>query len=232
MLDLTDIHIAYNRSKIINGVSFNIKAGDRLCLIGRNGVGKTTLLKGIMGLERISKGQVRFNDKDITNSRAFERSRLGLAYVPQGREIIPFLNVKENLVLGGLAHGVDDENAIIEEVLEFFPALKDHMDRKGGVLSGGQQQQLAIARALMSKPKILILDEPSEGIQPNIVDEISIILKKLNEEKQTTIFIVEQNLSFAQEIADKYLIMEKGTIIKNGEFQSTSLVEIKKYLTI
>lgn len=232
MLNLNDVHIAYDRSQIVNGVTFNIKKGDRLCLIGRNGVGKTTLLKGIVGLESVKKGEISLHEKNITNTRTFERSRLGIAYVPQGREIIPFLTVKENLILGGMSHNLDNEEEIMQEVLEYFPALTNHMERKGGVLSGGQQQQLAIARALMSKPEILILDEPSEGIQPNIVDEIVLILRRLNEERGTTIFIVEQNLNFAQDIADKFLIMEKGTIVMDGEFEQSSLDEIKRYLTI
>jgi urea transport system ATP-binding protein len=155
-----------------------------------------------------------------------------MAYVPQGREIIPMLTVKENLILGSMGQHPKEQDQLMEEVLHYFPALREHLNRKGGVLSGGQQQQLAIARALMAKPKLLILDEPSEGIQPNVVAEIAHNLSRIHQDKGISIFIVEQNLEFARKAADQFYIMEKGRIIEEGTFNTVSLDKIKKLLTV
>lgn len=232
MLKLEDVHVSYSKSRVINGVSMTIEQGGKVCLIGRNGVGKTTLLKSIMGLQPVETGKVFLNELDITKYKTYRRSKLGIAYVPQGREIIPMLTVKENLQLGSMCHSPKDESKLMEEVLTYFPALNEHMQRKGGVLSGGQQQQLAIARALMSNPKILILDEPSEGIQPNVVAEIANIISLINKDKNISILLVEQNLQFAKKVTDQYFIMEKGKIIASGSFEEVEEEEIKKYLTI
>lgn len=232
MLNLEDVHVSYNKSRVINGVSISVRSGDKVCLMGRNGVGKTTLLKNIMGLQPSNQGEVTFGDEVITKYKTYKRSKLGMAYVPQGREIIPMLTVKDNLLLGAIAHYPQEQEKLLEEVLEYFPALKEHLERKGGVLSGGQQQQLAIGRALMSKPKILFLDEPSEGIQPNIVSEISTILTRIHKEKGIAIFIVEQNLDFASKVADRFFIMEKGNIVEQGSFHDVPLEKVKKFLVI
>lgn len=157
---------------------------------------------------------------------------MGIAYVPQGREIIPMLTVKENLELGAMSHHPKETVQLMEEILEYFPALKEHLHRKGGVLSGGQQQQLAIGRALMSKPSVLFLDEPSEGIQPNVVAEIARTLNRVHSEKSLSVFIVEQNLDFAFKIAERFYVMEKGNIVNSGNTRDVPTETIKKYLTI
>lgn len=232
MLKIKDLKVSYKKSRVIHGVSLTVEQGEQVCLMGRNGVGKTTLLKSIIGIQPSEEGSITFENNNISKYKTFKRSKLGLAYVPQGREIIPMLTVRENLIIGCMAHYPKETQILIEEVLNYFPALRQHLDRKGGVLSGGQQQQLAIARALMSKPKMLLLDEPSEGIQPNVVTEIADILNRVNKEKNISIFLVEQNLDFAYKIAKKYFVMEKGTIIANGNLKDESEEKLKKYLTI
>lgn len=232
MLSLTEVDVSYSKSQVIHNVSMSIAQGDKVCLMGRNGVGKTTLLKSIMGVLPTGKGKIQFNNKDITKVKTYKRSKLGIAYVPQGREIIPMLTVKENLLLGCLAHYPKEQEQLMEEMLGYFPALKEHLSRKGGLLSGGQQQQLAIARALMSKPKILFLDEPSEGIQPNVVAEIAAILVRVQKEKGISICIIEQNLDFAFKVAERFYVMEKGSIVEQGNLKDVPLEKIKKYLTI
>lgn len=201
MMKVENVSVGYGSGPIVSNVSFTINEDDLMIILGRNGVGKTTLLKGLIGILPI-KGNLQFDDKNITRYSASKRSRNGLAYVPQGREIFPDLTVEENLQMGALAHKVDYQKKI-DEVLEYFPILKEHMKRKGGVLSGGQQQQLAIARAFMGEPSLLMLDEPTEGIQPNIVSHISSILQQYHVKKKIPIIIVEQNLKFARKLGNK-----------------------------
>ncbi|MDF9839777.1 MULTISPECIES: urea ABC transporter ATP-binding subunit UrtE [unclassified Paenibacillus] len=232
MLSVEDISVSYGKTATVTGVSLEIGKADKICLLGRNGVGKTTLLRSLIGLLSASKGSITFEGKVLTGTKPYQRSLTGLAYVPQGREIIPMLTVRENLELGAIAHHPKETERLIEDILTYFPALKEHMNRKGGVLSGGQQQQLAIGRALMSKPKILFLDEPSEGIQPNVVAEIATILNRVNKEKEIALFIVEQNLEFAFNICDRYFVMEKGSIVDSGSVENASTSKIRKYLTI
>lgn len=232
MLNVEKLHVSYGKSRIINGVSFTIRDRDKVCLMGRNGVGKTTLLKSLVGLLPSRQGTISYQNNEITKTKPYQRSRMGLAYVPQGREIIPMLTVKENLELGAIAHAPKETAGRMEEVMTYFPALREHLGRKGGVLSGGQQQQLAIGRALMSNPKILLLDEPSEGIQPNVVAEIAQILNRVYREKGISILIVEQNLDFAFKLADRFYIMEKGAIVTSGSSGEVSPETIKRYLTI
>lgn len=232
MLNIDHVHVAYGKSQIVNGVSFQINKGDKICLMGRNGVGKTTLLKSLIGILPIVEGKVLFEGTDITRMKASQRSRMGMAYVPQGKDILPDFTVLDNLKLGILAHRPKAFHSKLEEILEFFPALKPHLLRKGGVLSGGQQQQLAIGRALMSEPKIIFLDEPSEGIQPNVVAEISHILNRIHREKNITIIIVEQNLEFSFKIADDFYIIEKGKVVSSGRTNEVSMDSLRKYLTI
>lgn len=231
MLEVQDIYVNYGKSKVINGISLEVEEGDKLAIMGRNGVGKTTLLKSIIGVLPLEGGSISLQGDIISGKPAHIRSRKGIAYVPQGREIIPDLTVEENLDLGGYAHV-----QLLEEqkklVLKFFPALEIHMKRKGGVLSGGQQQQLAIARALMAGPKILLLDEPTEGIQPNVIAEIATILDRIRKEMGVTLVIVEQNLKFAKKIADKYVIIQKGKIVSRGNMDQLQEETINKYLAV
>ena len=227
MLKVDDVSVSYGKSQVVYNVSFDIKDDEKLILLGRNGVGKTTLLKSIIGLLPAKTGDISLDSDKVTKLKPYERSRKGIAYVPQGREIIPQLTVQENLELGALAHKVDYAKKV-EEIFEYFPVLTQHLKRKGGVLSGGQQQQLAIARALMSDPKILILDEPTEGIQPNIVSDIADILTRYHKEKKVPIIVVEQNLRFARKLGDRFLIMQKGSIVAQGQRDELT----KKYMSV
>lgn len=231
MLDANNIYVSYGKSQVINGISLHVNKGDKLAILGRNGVGKTTLLKSLIGILPVSKGSIELEKKNITKNSPHVRSRLGIAYVPQGREIIPDLTVEENLELGGDAH-VKDLFARRAEVMKYFPALTVHLKRKGGVLSGGQQQQLAIARALMSEPDILLLDEPTEGIQPNVIAEIGNILDRIRNEMGVTLVIVEQNLKFVKRFADSYVIIQKGSVVSQGNMEELSSKIINRYLAV
>lgn len=231
MLKAEHIAVNYGKSRIVTNVSFEVKQKDRLVILGRNGVGKTTLLKSLTGILPLKDGKLYLEEKDISRPKTYERSRSGIAYVPQGREIIPQLTVKENLQMGAVSHGVDYEKKA-EEIFSYFPALTQHLKRKGGVLSGGQQQQLAIARALMSDPRILVLDEPTEGIQPNIVSEIAGILLRYHEEKQVPVIVVEQNLRFARKLGNRFLIIQKGTVVKEGAIHELTDEVSTKYLSV
>lgn len=231
MLKVDDVSVSYGKSQVVYNVSFEIKDDEKLILLGRNGVGKTTLLKSIIGLLPAKTGDISLNSDKVTKLKPYERSRKGIAYVPQGREIIPQLTVQENLELGALAYKVDYAKKV-EEIFEYFPVLTQHLKRKGGVLSGGQQQQLAIARALMSDPKILILDEPTEGIQPNIVSDIADILTRYHKEKKVPIIVVEQNLRFARKLGDRFLIMQKGSIVAQGQMDELTDELSKKYMSV
>ena len=212
MLKVDDVSVSYGKSQVVYNVSFEIKDDEKLILLGRNGVGKTTLLKSIIGLLQAKTGDISLNSDKVTKLKPYERSRKGIAYVPQGREIIPQLTVQENLELGALAHKVDYAKKVEE--------------------SGGQQQQLAIARALMSDPKILILDEPTEGIQPNIVSDIADILTRYHKEKKVPIIVVEQNLRFARKLGDRFLIMQKGSIVAQGQMDELTDELSKKYMSV
>ena len=231
MLEVNAISVCYGKSRIVNNVSFAVDSSEKLAILGRNGVGKTTLLKSLIGLLPMQTGTLRLGDRNLTDMKAYERACNGISYVPQGREIIPNLTVQENLELGALAHtrAVRERMA---EVFDYFPILPEHLHRKGGVLSGGQQQQLAIARALMSHPKALLLDEPTEGIQPNVVAEIGNILKRIHKTLQIPIIIVEQNLKFARRLADRFLIIQKGEIVAGGAMEKLSDEIIHRYLAV
>jgi urea transport system ATP-binding protein len=232
MFEADNIFVNYGKSRVINGLSLKIREGSKTAILGRNGVGKTTFLKSAMGLLPVASGTLKFNDVNITKLKTNKRSLAGLGYVPQGREIIPLLTVKENLQLGAMGHrhiGISDR---MEWVLNYFPALKVHLNRNGGVLSGGLQQQLALARCLMGNPKMMLLDEPTEGIQPNVVIEIADILKKIAEETGITLAVVEQNLKFATRLAQDYVILQKGTIVSQGKMEELTDDIIKKYLSV
>jgi urea transport system ATP-binding protein len=202
-----------------------------VCLMGRNGVGKTTTLKSIVGLVKTDNGSVKLDTDDLTRLAPDARARCGIGYVPQGRDIFPHLTVWENLKIGLVVHGRKADGAV-ERVLELFPILKEFLPRKGGVLSGGQQQQLAIARALLTDPKILILDEPTEGIQPNIIDLIGDTLVKIKKEGKISILLVEQYLDFCLAVGDSFYIMDRGAVVAEGPIAHLSDDIVKKHLTV
>lgn len=231
MLEVNGVSVSYGKSRIVNKVSFGVDANEKLAILGRNGVGKTTLLKSIVGLLPAQTGTISLGNVNLTKMKTYERACSGIAYVPQGREIIPNLTVKENLELGALAHTKQIKERM-DEVFDYFPILPEHLLRKGGVLSGGQQQQLAIARALMSHPKALLLDEPTEGIQPNVVAEIGNILKRIHKSMQIPIVIVEQNLKFAKKLADRFVVIQKGAIVASGTTDELTDEIIHRYLTV
>jgi len=236
MLQLDNINIYYGESHILRNVSFEAEAGQVLCLMGRNGVGKTTTLKAITGLLAPRSGRVCLDGRDVTGDAPDRRVKRGLAYVPQGREILPHLTVRENLRLGfwaraAVANGVAEKDAF-EEVFALFPKLTQIIERPGGVLSGGEQQQVAIARALLSKPKILLLDEPTEGIQPNIVDLIEEVIVGFKARRLFTIVLVEQGLQLAARLADVYVIMSKGAVVASGRTSELSEDQVRQHLVV
>jgi urea transport system ATP-binding protein len=232
MFELQDVRVSYGKSRVVNGIDFSMAVNGKTALLGRNGVGKTTLLKSIIGVLPVDSGKILYNGKVIVKDRSFERSAAGIAYVPQGREIIQDFTVRENLELGGVRIKKQLVKERIDEVLGYFPSLRVHINRKGGVLSGGLQQQLAISRALMSHPKIMLLDEPTEGIQPNIVDELADILNRVHSDLDVGVILVEQNLKFAFKVCDSYILMQKGLIVNSGNRGELSDEIIKKYLTV
>lgn len=231
LLKLSDVTVAYDETPVLFGVDMAINRGEIACLLGRNGVGKTTLLRSVIGLNKVLSGGIVFDADEITKVPTYKRARYGISYIPQGREIIPYLSVLENLKLG-MSASKRKLRKIPDEIFEFFPMLKQHLKRQGGLLSGGQQQQLAIARGLMSSPQIMLLDEPTEGIQPSIVQEIEETLKRINREKGITVLVVEQKIDFARQLAQKFFIMEKGAIVANGKTSELTDSLVHKYLAV
>jgi urea transport system ATP-binding protein len=229
MLRVENLNVSYGETLILRDVSITIGSGEIVCLMGRNGVGKTTLLKSIMGLLRSRSGRVFFQEDEITRAPAYVRARAGIGYVPQGREIFPQLTVLENLQIGLLAHP-QKIRTVPERIFGYFPMLRTMLHRKGGVLSGGQQQQLAIARALVAEPKLLILDEPTEGIQPSIIQLIGNVLESLKAEGRMSVLLVEQYFEFALKLADCYYVMEKGAVVLNGRAAEMDPEVVKPYL--
>ena len=230
MLKINGLDTYYGESKIIDNLSLEVPKGKIVCLIGRNGVGKSTTLKSIMGLTKTPKGSIMFDGKEIIKMKPYERAKLGIGYVPQGRDIFPQMTVEENLKLGLQVNG--GKGKIPPNVIDLFPIISKFMLRKGGDLSGGQQQQLAIARALVSEPKMLILDEPTEGIQPSIIADIGYAIKKINEWTGITILIVEQYLDFVLDVAEEYYVMDKGAIVMSGKTKDANKEEIQSRMTI
>ncbi|MBD2287465.1 MAG: urea ABC transporter ATP-binding subunit UrtE [Microcystis aeruginosa Ma_QC_C_20070823_S13] len=232
MLHISDLNVYYGESHILRNVDLNINAGEMVCLIGRNGVGKTTLLKTLMGILKPRAGVINYEQENLINKTSDQRARLGLGYVPQGRDIIPRLTVKENLILGLEALPTKRKNATIpEEIFDLFPVLKTMLSRMGGDLSGGQQQQLAIARALVGEPKLLILDEPTEGIQPSIILEIEAAVRRIVASKGIAVLLVEQHLHFVRQ-ADRYYAMQKGGIVASGFTSELSQEVIQRFLAV
>ncbi|UQD70462.1 ABC transporter ATP-binding protein [Bradyrhizobium japonicum] len=213
LLEIDDLHAWYGASHILHGISLHVKEGEVVALVGRNGAGKTTTLRAMMGLMPKATGRVRFADKELLPLRAHQRFHLGLAYVPEDRRIVPGLSVRENLRLGLVAAGSEiEERAAIDEIAETFPRLKERLDQEGVTLSGGEQQMLAIARALIAKPKMILLDEPSEGIMPVLVEEMGVLFRRLRDEGKT-LLLVEQNVEWALRLADRAVIIDQGEVV-------------------
>jgi urea transport system ATP-binding protein len=231
MLKLTNVDSYYDRSHILHAVCLDIPLGKVTAVLGRNGTGKTTLLKTLMGLTDRMEGQISLDGIEIGKDPTFRRARAGIAYVPQGREIIPDFTIRENILMGAFARA-DGKRQIPELVPELFPYLMDNLERAGGVLSGGQQQQLAIARALAADPKIILLDEPNEGIQPSIVEEIEAIIIRLNREVGLTVVLVEQNVLFARQASHCFAMMEKGRIVVAGAIQELSDEMVHRHMAL
>lgn len=236
MLELSNLDGFYGRSRALQSVSLSVGTGEFLSVLGRNGVGKTTLLRTILGLMSRTSGSIRLDGRELIGLPTHERACAGLGYVPQGRGILPAFTVRENLTVGTFAArsgGAGPANGgIAEWVLELFPILREFINRRGGNLSGGQQQQLAIARALLSEPKILLLDEPTEGIQPNIVEQIEQVLIDLNRDKGLTIVLVEQNLKFARRASNRFAILNRGSVSVAGAISGLTDDLIHEHLVV
>jgi urea transport system ATP-binding protein len=232
MLTIEKLNQHYGSSHTLRDVSFEVPRGQCVALLGRNGVGKSTLLKCLMGVVPVTSGSISIDGHEITGLPPFVRVRLGLGYVPQGREIFPRLTVAENLLMGLASKQHGRPSDVPDEVFDMFPVLKQMLRRRGGDLSGGQQQQLAIARALVMKPKLLILDEPTEGIQPSIIKEIERVIHALSERGDMAILLVEQYFDFARELADQYLILRRGEIVKRGLSTDMNADELRSYLVV
>ena len=229
MLKVDQLHVYYGDSHVIRGVSLELGENETVAIMGRNGMGKTTLLKALMGLLPVRQGTLRVQEQVLTNSESYQRVAAGMGFIPQGRMIFPYLTVEENL-LAGMETLKDRE--IPQFVYDVFPVLQEMKNRKGGNLSGGQQQQLAVARALVSKPTVLLLDEPTEGIQPSIIKDIAAALNRLKAELGFSLLLTEQALSFAMEVADRFLIMERGEFVHEETRADVDEAKIRSYLTI
>ncbi|OSM94815.1 ABC transporter ATP-binding protein [Lonsdalea populi] len=216
MLQVSELNQYYGGSHILRGLSFEARPGEITCLLGRNGVGKTTLLKCLMGLIPAKSGEIRWQDRLINHRKPHQRVQAGIAYVPQGREIFSRLTVEENLLMGLARFSGAQARSVPEEIYRLFPVLGEMKARRGGDLSGGQQQQLAIGRALACRPRLLILDEPTEGIQPSVIKEIGAVIRQLAQQGEMGILLVEQFYDFAAELADRYLVMSRGEIVQRG----------------
>ncbi len=231
LLTVDNLNVYYGESHIVRGLSFQVMPGQAVCLLGRNGMGKTTTLKTIMGLLRQRSGSIELDGDPISTTQPYVRACAGIGYVPQGREIFPKLTVEENLLIG-LEASAGNVRTIPDFVFELFPILRDFLKRFGGDLSGGQQQQLAIARALVANPKVLVLDEPTEGIQPSIIIEIEEAITKIKEEKGISVLLVEQYFQFAQSLADYYYLLENGSLVMEGSTADMDEEKVQSYLSI
>ena len=231
MLSCSNIHFAYGSVQVLHDVSIEVPKAKVVCVMGRNGVGKTTLMRNIVGLEKASKGRFTLDGRNISKQPARKRAQSGLALVPQGRMIFPRLSVRENLEVG-LSARTDGRRTIPEEIYELFPVLHEMGERQGGNLSGGQQQQLAIGRALVGEPRVLLLDEPTEGIQPNVIQAIGQVLRRLVSEKEMTVVLVEQYVDFIKEFGDHYYIMNRGRVVANGDTPQLSESIVRQHLSV
>ncbi|PCJ83258.1 MAG: urea ABC transporter ATP-binding subunit UrtE [Hyphomicrobiales bacterium] len=231
MLVVNNVTLQYGAAKALRGVSLEAKAKRITCVLGRNGVGKTSLMRAIVGHHPITSGEIVFDNLDLGTRASYDRARSGIGFVPQGREIFPLLSVRENLETGYAAVERSKHN-IPEYVFEMFPVLKQMLNRRGGDLSGGQQQQLAISRALVTRPKLLVLDEPTEGIQPSIIKDIGRAIQFLRDEEGMAILLVEQYLDFCRELADDIYIMDRGQIVHTGDAASLDRDDVRQHLTV
>lgn len=230
MLEIENLTACYGESNIIPGLTLSVPDKEIVCLVGRNGVGKSTTLKSIMGLVKTPQGSIKLAGEEIISKKTYERAALGIGYVPQGRDIFPQLTVQENLELGLEVN--KGKETIGEEIFELFPIIKEFLHRKGGNLSGGQQQQLAIARALVSHPKLLILDEPTEGIQPSVIEDIASAIEKVNKQLGITVLIVEQYLDFVLGVSNRYYVLDKGEICLSGLTKEADAALIQSKMSI
>jgi urea transport system ATP-binding protein len=231
MLAVKDINLYYGASHALRGVSVEATLGRITCVLGRNGVGKSSLLRAIIGLQKIASGSVTWEGNEISALAPFERARCGIGYVPQGREIFGRLTVKENLETG-FAPLPRAERVVPDEIYDLFPVLKGMLRRRGGDLSGGQQQQLAIARALITKPRLLILDEPTEGIQPSIIKDIGRVIRTLAQGRRMAVLLVEQYFDFARDLADDFAVMDRGEVVLAGPAATMVERDVRRYLTV
>lgn len=231
MISIKNVNQFYGGTQILWDLNLDIKPGSCTCIMGRNGVGKTTLLKCLMGLLPVKSGGILLQGEPLQNKKAEYRAPAGIGYVPQGRDIFPLLTVEENLKVG-LPVRKDGAKEIPEKIFELFPVLKEMLQRRGGDLSGGQQQQLAIGRALVLEPKVLILDEPNEGIQPNIVKQIGDVILKLNKEEGLTVILIEQKLGFARRVGEEFRLMERGRVVASDRMDNLSEELIRQYLAV
>ena len=229
MLEVENLHVSYGQSEVIHGVNFEARKNETLAIMGRNGMGKTTLFKSLIGILSSGEGSIKIDGTDVTNKESYQRVANGIAYVPQGRMIFPTLTVKENIETG---MGVSGLKEVPEDIYALFPVLLEMRHRKGGNLSGGQQQQLAIARALVTNPKVLLLDEPTEGIQPSIIKDIANILNEIKRLRDITIIVSEQVLSFTMAIADRIIVIDKGNFIHEDLRENVDTQQISKYLSV
>ena len=229
MLSVADIRVAYGQSEVLHGLNFTVAPNEIVAIMGRNGMGKTTLMKSLMGIVPTKSGAVRVGEADITALRSYERVTKGVGYVPQGRMIFSTMSVLENIETGLFASG---ESEVPADLYELFPVLLEMRFRRGGNLSGGQQQQLAIARALATRPKVLLLDEPTEGIQPSIIREMARTLKRIRDQRGLSILVSEQVLSFALDIADRILVLENGEIVHEDERANVDEATIARFLSV
>ena len=231
LLSVKGLKASYDESIILRGIDMTVKPNSVVALLGRNGVGKTSLLRSIMGQMPKIEGSITFEGQSIESLRSDQRARMGLGYVPQGRDIFPNLTVQENLEVSMSISGAAGRDRL-DEVYELFPVVKDMLARKGGVLSGGQQQQLAIGRAILTNPKLLILDEPTEGIQPSIIDQIEDAIHMLKKRGNLSIILVEQYLDFAKAASDEFYILDRGSVVLSGQSEALTSAVIDKHLTV
>lgn len=231
LLQVEDLTTGYGSATVVRGAALEVHEGQVTCLLGRNGVGKTTFLKALMGLLPVWEGTIRYRGADLSGTPTYRRARSGFAYVPQGREILPQLSVEENILLGGFACA-ESEPSIPDEIFAYFPVLRTMLRRRAGNLSGGQQQQLALARALMARPTLLLLDEPTEGIQPNLVEDIRRAILAMNREMGLTVLLVEQKMAFVRSVAQSYYAMDRGAVLAHGAMADLDDSTVRRYLEV